>query len=111
MKSRTRFIAVSLVASAMLPLAAPVAGAATFGSLLGQQAKALGQQAKGAASGVGTVDLTDPKDIPGQLKSNAQTAVTQVQSQAEQTGLGDAQGVLGVLQGKLGQLQSQIPQN
>ncbi len=111
MKTRTRFTMRVLVVVAMLPLTCGVANAESLGGFFGQQAKTLVQQAQGAASGVGTVDLTHPTQILGQLKSNAQTAEAQVQGQAEQTGLGDAQGVLGAVQGKLGQLQAKIPQN
>ena len=111
MKTRTRFTMRFLVVLAMLPLTCGVANAQSLKGFLGQQAKTLVQQGQGAASGVGTVDLTHPTQILGQLKSNAQTAGTQVVGQAEQTGLGDAQGVLGAAQGKITQLQSQIPQN
>jgi len=110
MKVRTRFTMRLLVVVAMLPLASGAANAQSFGSILGQQAKGLVQQAQGAASGVGTVDVTHPTQIIGQVKGNAQQAGKQVAGQAEQTGLGDAQGILGAVQGKLGQLQSKIPQ-
>jgi hypothetical protein len=111
MKAQTRFTKVFLVVMAMLPLTCGVANAESLGGIFAQQAKTLGQQAQGAASGVGTVDLTHPKTILGQIKGNAQGAVTQVEGQAKQTGLGDAQGVLGAVQGKIAQLQAQIPQN
>jgi len=48
---------------------------------------------------------------PTSIPALRQTAGTQVVGQAEQTGLGDAQGVLGAVQGKITQLQSNIPQN
>lgn len=111
MKARTRWMQASLVVVAMLPLTCGVAGAQTLKGILGQQAKTLVQQAQGASSGVGTVDLTQPKTILGQIKGNTQGAVTQVEGQAEQTGLGDAEGVLGAAQGEIAQLQAQIPQN
>jgi hypothetical protein len=111
MKARTRFTMRVLVVLAMLPLTCGVANAQSLKGILGQQAKTFVQQAQGATSGVGTVDLTHPTQILGQLKSNAQTAGTQVVGQAEQTGLGDAQGVLGAVQGKITQRQSQSPQN
>ncbi len=110
MKAQTRFAMRILVAVAMLPLTSGVANAQSLGSIFGQQAKSLVQQAQGAASGVGTIDLTHPTQIIGQVKSNVQTAGAQVVGQAEQTGLGDAQGILGALQGKVTQLQSKIPQ-
>jgi len=110
MKARTRFAMRFLVVVAMLPLASGVANAQGLGSIFGQQANSLVQQAQGAASGVGTIDVTHPTQILGQVTGNAQQAGTQVDGQAEQTGLGDAQGILGAVQGKLSQLQSQVPQ-
>lgn len=111
MKTRTRFTMRILVVVAMLPLTSGVANAESLKGFLGQQAKTMVQQAQGAASGAGTVDLTHPTQIIGQLKSNAQTAGTQVAGQAEQTGLGDGQAVLGTAQAKITQLQAKIPQN
>jgi hypothetical protein len=111
MKTRTRFTMRILVVVAMLPLTSGVANAESLKGFLGQQAKTVIQQAQGAASGVGTVDLTHPAQILGQLKSNAQTAGTQVAGQVEQTGLGDGQAVLGAAQAKTAQLQAKIPQN
>jgi hypothetical protein len=99
-----------LVVVAMLPLTSGVANAESLKGFLGQP-KTVVQQAQGAASGVGTVDLTHPTQILGQLKSNAQTAGTQVAGEAEQTGLGDGQAVLGAAQARTAQLQAKIPQN
>jgi hypothetical protein len=111
MKKGTRLMQASLVVVAMLPLTCGVAAAQTLKGILGQQARTLVQQAQGATSGVGTVDLTHPKTILGRIKGNAQGAVNQVEGQAEQTGLGDAQGLLGAAQGTIAQLQAQLPQN
>ena len=110
MKVRTRFTMRFLAVVAMLPLTAGAANAQSLKGFFGQQAKSLVQQAQGAGSQVGAIDLTHPTQIVGQIQSNAQTAGTQVAGQAEQTGLGDAQGILGALQGKVSQLQSQVPQ-
>jgi hypothetical protein len=105
---KAQFTKLVLVALAMLPLTTGAANAQALGGFFGQQAKTLVQQTEGAASGVGTVDLLHPAQIPGQIQSNVQTAVSQVKTQTEQTGLGDAQGALGAVQGKLAQLQSQV---
>jgi hypothetical protein len=111
MKAQTRFPMRLLVAVAMLPLTSGAANAQSLKGIFGQQAKSLVEQAQGAASGVGTIDLTHPTQIISQAKSNAQAGVTQIAGQAEQTGLGDAQGILGAMQGKITQLQSKIPQS
>ena len=111
MKTRTRFTMRISVIVAMLPFTSGVANAESLGGFFGGQAKALVQQAQGVASGAGTVDLTHPAQILGQLKSNAQTAGAQLAGQAEQTGLGDGQAVLGAAQAKITQLQAKIPQN
>jgi hypothetical protein len=96
---------------AMLPLTCGVANAESFTGLLGQQAKTLVQQAQGAASGVGTVDLTHPTQIPGQLVSNAKTAALTAQLQAEETALQDEQAAVAATQAQIAALQAQIAQN
>lgn len=105
---KAQFTKLVLIALAMLPLTSGVANAQTLGGFFGQQAKTLIQQGQGAASGVGAINVLQPAEIPGQIQSNVQTAVSQAKTQTEQTGLGDAQGALGALQGKLAQLQSQV---
>ena len=104
----TRLMTISLVALAMLPLAAPAAQASTFTSILGKQAKSLGQQAKGDAQGIGTVDLTHPKDIPSQLVSNAQTAALQAQLQAEEQLVQNEQAAIAVQEAQIAALKAKL---
>ncbi len=111
MKAPRWMTRVSLIVVALLPLTAPAANAATLGSLLGGQAKALVQQAKGDGQGIGTVDLTHPTQIPGQLVSNAKTAALQAQLQAEETALQDEQAAVAATQAQIAALQAQLGQS
>ena len=107
MKSR-RLMTISLVALAMLPLAVPAAQASTFTSILGKQVQSLGQQAKGDAQGIGTVDLTHPKEIPGQIVSNAQTAALEAQLQAEEQLVQNEQAAIAVQEAQIAALKTKL---
>jgi hypothetical protein len=111
MKARTRFTMRLLVVLAMLPLTCGVANAESLKGIMGQQAKTLVQQAQGDTSGFGTVDLTHPKQIPGQLVSNAKTAALTAQLQAEETALQDEQAAVAATEAQIAALQAQISQN
>ncbi len=107
MKARIK-LTIPVVILAMLSFAVPPANASTLGSLLGSQAKSLVQQAKGDAQGVGTVDLTHPEQIPGQLVANAQTAALTAQLQAEETALEDEEAAVAATQAQIAALQAKI---
>ena len=111
MKTRTQFTMRLLVVLAMLPLTCGAANAQSLESILGQQAKTLVQQAQGATSGVGTVDLTHPAQIPGQLVSNAKTAALTAQLQAEELALQDEQAAVAATEAQIAALQAQISQS